>query len=149
MEKIFTANQKSVSKNGFTLLEVMMAIAIIGIALTALIGSQARSVSMANEAKFKTMAALLAQGKMAEIESGDFENLQSDQGDFGEDFPDFYWEITVSRVALDAFEPMLGAGLESEVKLADYLKQVDLAVFWGEQGKFQYLLRFYTFLPAG
>jgi general secretion pathway protein I len=51
---------KNVSNRGFTLLEVMIAVALIAIALTTLLGSQSQSVSFANSAKFETMAALLA-----------------------------------------------------------------------------------------
>ena len=55
--------------SGFTLLEVMVAMAIIAIALTAVLGSQSKSLSLASEAKFSTTVALLAQSKMAEIEA--------------------------------------------------------------------------------
>jgi prepilin-type N-terminal cleavage/methylation domain-containing protein len=49
---------------GFTLLEVMVAMSIIAIALTAVLGSQSQSVSLASEAKFNTTAPLLAQSKI-------------------------------------------------------------------------------------
>ena len=45
---------------GFTLLEVMVAMAIIAIAMTAVLNSQSQSISLASEAKFSTTAALLA-----------------------------------------------------------------------------------------
>ena len=54
---------------GFTLLEVMIALAVISIALMALLGSQSQGLSLANESRFNTTASLLAQGKMAEIEA--------------------------------------------------------------------------------
>ncbi|NIP42655.1 MAG: type II secretion system protein, partial [Gammaproteobacteria bacterium] len=44
------------TNKGFTLLEVMIAVALIAIALTTLLGSQSQSVSFANSAKFETMA---------------------------------------------------------------------------------------------
>jgi general secretion pathway protein I len=52
---------------GFTLLEVMVALAVIAIGLTALLGSHSQSVSLATEAKFNTTVALLAQQKMTEL----------------------------------------------------------------------------------
>ncbi len=134
--------------SGFTLLEVMIAVAIIAIALTTLLGSQSQSVSMANEAKFNTMAALLAQSKMAEVELAGFENLESDQGDFGENFSGYHWQIKVSRVNFDAFEAVLNPEAKQNVNVGDYLKQVDLAILWGESGQFQYQLRFYSFSPV-
>ncbi|MBW2002545.1 MAG: type II secretion system protein, partial [Deltaproteobacteria bacterium] len=84
---------------GFTLLEVMVAIAIIAITLVAVFGSQSQSLSLANEAKFSTTAALLAQSKMAEIEAINYEDLTSDSGDFGENFPNYHWNLTVRDIS--------------------------------------------------
>ena len=81
---------------GFTLLEVMVAIAVIAIALTAALGSQSQSLSIASEAKFYTTATLLARQKMAEIDAGYLEDLSTDSGDFGEEFPNYRWEMTVN-----------------------------------------------------
>ena len=121
---------------GFTLLEVMIALAIIAIALVTVLGSQSQSLSLASEAKFKTTAALLAQSKMAEIEAESPENLASNSGDFGETFPNYHWELTVSDLAFAGVEEVL-----------DYLKQIDLVVSWGEQDQYQYRLRLYRFVP--
>lgn len=120
--------------DGFTLLEVMVAIALIAIALMAVLGSQSQSVSLAGEARFNTTAALLAQSKMAEIESQDPEDLTADSGDFGEDFPGYTWKLAVSNVTLDRPE-----------NVSDHLKQVDLTVAWGEDEEFLYALRIYRF----
>ncbi len=120
--------------SGFTLLEVMVAMAIIAIALTAILGSQSQSVSLAGEARFYTTAAFLAQSKMAEIEAKKIEDLTSDSGDFGDDFPGYVWSVTVSNV-------MFG-GLED---VSDHLKQIDLGVSWGKDEAYQYRLRLYRF----
>lgn len=77
---------------GFTLLEVMIAIAIIAIAFSSLFGSQSVSLSLATEAKFNSTASFLAQEKLAELESG-ISGFNDDEGDFGEEFPDFSWKI--------------------------------------------------------
>ncbi|NVM57732.1 MAG: prepilin-type N-terminal cleavage/methylation domain-containing protein [Desulfobacterales bacterium] len=126
-------NDKS---SGFTLLEVMIATAIIAIALVAALGSQSQSVSLANEAKFSTTVAFLAQGKMAEIEAENPDDLISDAGDFGGDFPGYRWELEVSNATLEGFE-----------KVSDHIKQIDLTVSWGEHGEYQYGLRLYRFAP--
>jgi len=120
--------------NGFTLLEVMVAIALIAIALMAVLGSQSQSVSLAGEARFTTTAALLAQSKMAEIESQDPEDLTADSGDFDEDFSGYTWKLAVSNVMLDRPE-----------NVSDHLKQVDLTIAWGEDEQFLYALRVYRF----
>jgi general secretion pathway protein I len=120
--------------NGFTLLEVMVAIALIAIALVAVLGSQSQSVSLAGEARFNTTAALLAQRKMAEIESQYPEDLTADSGDFDEDFPGYTWKLAVSNVMLDRPE-----------NVSDHLKQVDLTIAWGEDEQFLYAVRIYRF----
>ncbi|MFC1867511.1 prepilin-type N-terminal cleavage/methylation domain-containing protein [Thermodesulfobacteriota bacterium] len=121
---------------GFTLLEVMVALSIIAVALTALLASQSQSLSLASEAKFSTTAALLAQSKIAEIEAKKPEDLRSDSGDFGDDFPNYQWDLKVNEVSFSGAE-----------NFSDFLKQIDLEVFWGENKQYQYRLRHYRFMP--
>ena len=123
--------KNNLSNKGFTLLEVMIAVALLAIALTTLLGSQSQSVSFANSAKFETMAALLAQSKMSEVvlESDSF---SSDSGDFGDDYPGYVWEATVSDVSIEGVDD-----------ISDYLKQIDLTVSWGV---FKYNLRLYHYV---
>lgn len=121
---------------GFTLLEVMVAMALIAIALTAVLGSQSQSVSLAGEARFYTTASLLAQSKMAEIEVKELEDLSTDSGDFGEDFPGYTWQLSVNHVILDRPE-----------NVSDHLRQIDLTISWGEDEFYQYALRVFRFSP--
>jgi general secretion pathway protein I len=114
----------------------MVAMAIIAIALTAVLGSQSQSLSLASEAKFSTTAAFLAQSKMAEIEAEKPEDLTSDSGDFGEDFPGYRWDLTVNDVTLDEPEGV-----------SDHLKQIDLTVSWEEHDQYRYSLKLYRFVP--
>ncbi len=122
---------KNVSNRGFTLLEVLIAVALIAIALTTLLGSQSQSVSFANSAKFETMAALLAQSKMSEIALQQ-ETLASDSGDFGDEYPGYAWEVEVSDISIEGVD-----------NISDYLKQVDLTVTWGV---FSYNVRLYHYV---
>jgi general secretion pathway protein I len=55
-------------RNAFTLLEVMVAVAILGIALTAVFASQAGAVRAGQRARMTSFATLLARCKMGEIE---------------------------------------------------------------------------------
>jgi general secretion pathway protein I len=116
-------------------MEVMFALALIGIALTTLLASQSQGLSLANEAKFYTTAAFLAQGKMAEIEVADVGNLANDSGDFGEDYPDYTWEIEINSTSIDLLE-----------KYADRFKQIDLHIYFGEKKVYQYDIRLYKFI---
>jgi len=122
--------------SGFTLLEVMIALAIIAIALVAALSSQSQSVSLANEAKFTTTVTLLAQRKIAELEAKNAEDLISDGGDFGEDFPGYRWESVITDLAMEGFE-----------EASKHVKRIGLTVSWGQDDRYQYSLTFYRFVP--
>lgn len=83
---------------GFTLLEVMIAVALIAIALVTLIGAQAQSVSIATVSRFDAMASLLAQWKLTELSLQDFTLLTSGTGNFGEEHPHFSWKSEVNEL---------------------------------------------------
>ncbi|MDB9822805.1 prepilin-type N-terminal cleavage/methylation domain-containing protein [Deltaproteobacteria bacterium] len=121
---------------GFTLLEVMVSLSIIAIALTALLATQSQGLSLAGEAKFGTTASLLAQSKMAEFEGIKTEDMMSDSGDFGEDFPDYFWDLEVQEVSFPGDE-----------EFTEYLRQIDLNVYRGEKKHYRYGLRLYEFVP--
>ena len=83
---------------GFTLLEVMIAMAILAITLVAVYQSQSQSISMASDSRFLTTASLLAQSRMAAIDQADIRELTSANGDFGEDFPAYTWQLEIASV---------------------------------------------------
>ena len=72
---------------------------------------------MFNDIKFYTSAPLLAQSKMAEIETLDADELGDNSGDFGDDFPGFNWQVTVNEVESEALETF-----------AENLKRIDLTI---------------------
>lgn len=130
-------------KNGFTLLEVMVSLAIVAVVLVSLLISQSQSVSIQDEIKFSTTAILLAQKKISEIEVEDTEELDSDDGDFGDDFPDYFWEVIVEDLSLPE-------ALTEYMELEDFtkhLKQVDVIIYRGEQKRSQFNIRLYRFVP--
>jgi general secretion pathway protein I len=86
---------------GFTLLEVMIAMAILAIALVTIFQSQSQSISMTGNSRFLTTASLLAQGKMAEIEMLDIKDVRTDNGDFGDGFPDYSWRVELKDTDFD------------------------------------------------
>ena len=120
------------SQGGFTFLEVMVAVAIIAIAFVTLIGSQSQSVSVATDSRFYVTATLLAQEKLAELESADFDELFSEEGDFGEDFPRYSWKSEVN---------ILTEGDTGIEEMGDILKSVDLTVRLGDSERMAYNIR--------
>ncbi len=122
---------------GFTLLEVMVSLAIIAIALMAVLGSQSQGSSLANESKFDTTAALLAQSKMAEMEVRALNDLGSSSGDFGEDFPGYAWEVSVQGLALEELS-----------MVSEKVKQIDVTVSLSNDPRRQFRLRVYRYFPA-
>ncbi|MCW5198190.1 prepilin-type N-terminal cleavage/methylation domain-containing protein [Desulfobulbus sp. F4] len=88
-------------ETAFTLLEVMVAVAVIAMSFTALLASQSRSLSVAALARFEAVASLLAKQKLAELEAGGFENLNSGSGEFADDFSEYRWQAEVKELAED------------------------------------------------
>jgi hypothetical protein len=64
------------------LLEILVAVAILGVTLTSLLGLQARNVRLTAEAQQLTVAGMLASRLMAEIQAGPFPALGIEEGKF-------------------------------------------------------------------
>ncbi len=61
-------SRRSQRREGFTLLEVMMAVAILALSLTAIFASEGGAIKVATRARKVTIASTLARCKMGEIE---------------------------------------------------------------------------------
>ena len=105
---------------GFTLLEVVIAIAILAVSLFVLIDAQSTAVFMTVDAEKTLKGTYLAQEKMAEAlmriehdgfregsieEDGDFsdfgeEGARGADQDFGEEFADYKWAYAIREVDL-------------------------------------------------
>ena len=131
----FSATHKRVGEeHAFTLLEVMVAVAILAIVFTTLFGSQSRSLSSGTEAIFNTHAPLLASLKLAELDAGVI-SLSDTGGDFGEDFPGYSWELFSEEVSLGDF----GFAFDSDVTL----QKIRVEVSWGASANYRYSLAYY------
>ena len=89
--------KRAASRQGFTLLEVMIAMAILAIVLVTVFHSQSQSIAMANESRAMTTLALLAQGRMAEVEGQQSLSTGQTSGKFGDDFPDYSWTVGITQ----------------------------------------------------
>ena len=94
--------------SGFTLLEIMVAIAVLSATLGVLLHIVTNNVRSTNHAKMTTAATFLARTKMVDIEddildNGFTDNDDSASGTFRElGYPQFRWESLVERIELPA-----------------------------------------------
>ncbi|MBN1960897.1 MAG: prepilin-type N-terminal cleavage/methylation domain-containing protein [Deltaproteobacteria bacterium] len=95
------------TERGFTLLEVVIALAILGLGLGVLLHAQATSLAAAGRVRGLTIATLLARSKMIDIEQdlldeGFTLGTVEKEGDFKEEgHPDFKWKYQISEVKID------------------------------------------------
>ncbi len=120
------------SQLGFTLLEVMVAVAIIAMTFVSLLGSQSQSISIAEISRFETNAAMLAQEKLTELQLEGFDALSNTSGTFENEFSDYSWQAEVRELAEDETDI---AGTEGILKL------VSLTVSRGESEQHTFTLR--------
>ena len=128
------AHPKAIGRSfGFTLLEVMVALAVMSIVLVSVYRMHSQSLTMNTAARFYTQAPMLAQSKMVEIEALSSSAFPEDSGDFGEEFPGYGWKASIVYVTSE----ILG-------EVAEDLKRVDITVSLNEN-QFVYSLRTYRF----
>jgi general secretion pathway protein I len=118
---------------GFTLLEVMIALAVMSIVLVSVYRMHSQSLTMNTAARFYTLAPLLAQNKLAELETLSSDGFPEDSGDFGEQYPGYSWRTSVADVSSE----VLG-------EVADDLRRIDLIVSYNNN-QFSHSLRRYRF----
>lgn len=120
-------------RNGFTLLEVMVAMSIIAIVLLAVYRLHSQTLMMNYSARFYTTAPLLAQQKLSELELSASDELIDAAGDFGENHAGYAWEVSVGN-------------FESELlkTAAENLKRIDLKITFN-QDELAYTLRTYRY----
>lgn len=112
---------------GFTFLEIMVALAILGSSFVVLLGAHSSAIRQEAAARRLMTATLLARQILTDTEVEGPPALGDDSGDFGEAFPDYSWERQVENVALPT-------GLDL-VLPTDNLRQVSIRVTWPERGQ--------------
>ncbi|MFI5322315.1 MAG: prepilin-type N-terminal cleavage/methylation domain-containing protein [Thermodesulfobacteriota bacterium] len=105
---------------GFTLLEVIIAVAIIGSSLAILLGAVNKNLILASESKNLSIASFLAQRELSEIETEGYPEIGNQEGAF-EDYPEFNWYESV--------QPYNIQQLSTEIRI------VILTITWGEGNK--------------
>lgn len=123
---------RSVRQRGFTLLEVMISLAILAVALVLLLEISTRHVRAAHEVKLMTVATELARGKMLDVEEellheGFQEMAETMEGDFDEEgYPKMTWEALIEKVELPEAGEMAqgaqaGTGADGDSPLGGFL----------------------------
>jgi general secretion pathway protein I len=97
---------------GFTLLEVMLALALLGLGLTVLMKSTANNIASAEQAQMLGVVTDLSRGKMYDVEErllkeGFTDTDQSADGTFeAEGFPNIKWAAKIEPVELPSFDDL-------------------------------------------
>jgi general secretion pathway protein I len=95
-------------QGGFTLLEVMIAVAILAVTLVTLLSVVTGNMRATHHARLTTTATFLARGKMVDVEDQVLENGfstddETAEGNFKEQgHPEFRWDSIIERVELPA-----------------------------------------------
>jgi type II secretion system protein I len=103
------------AQSGFTLLEVLIAVAILAVSLSSLMGSQLNSMAATRYARDITAAALLAEYQLVELEfvhrkEGWISSDAEYEGDFSEQgYPNMSWTCTVHFIELPEYSQLLEA----------------------------------------
>jgi len=138
---------------GFTLLEVMISIAILSISLLVLMRFSGNSLVTSGHAEKMTVAAMLARQKMTDVEielneqmrKNEFPDEKSEDGRFDEPYEDYGWKMEIRRVELPApvtgekgsIQDMIGRQLTQEISKT--VRELKVTVTWDELGEEQAL----------
>jgi general secretion pathway protein I len=124
-----TDGRFSTACKGFTLLEVLVALAILSIALVVLFSQQATSLSRGNEARIITKATLLAQEQMAGLLAEGRRRTGIEEGEVKESVPPFKWRQQVEEADIEG------------------MKRLTVVVLWKE-GEKERDVRFVTYVAS-
>jgi len=104
---------------GFTLLEVLVAVAVLGLALVSLLGLHVKTLALVDRDQRVTETTMLARALMTEAEIGPFPDVGESSGDFEERYPERYPDLRWEREVLPCPLPDL--------------REVRIRVFRGEE----------------
>lgn len=133
--------------SGFSLLEILIAVAILSTSLVILLSGQGSSYLFSERAERITVATFLSRQRMAEIEIELEEDLAKNKlpdevekmGEFEDPFEDFRWKYTIKKVEI----PVAETGEEGNAlvmqyvkglmqRLSDSVREVQMIVLWGD-----------------
>ncbi len=91
---------KPTKEGAFSLVEIMIAILILGIALVGFVNGITTALSSHKDSEIQTVAVLLASGRMEKIRAdGELEDGETD-GDWGDDYPNYQWKQKITAAEI-------------------------------------------------
>ncbi len=104
-------------RGGFTFIELLATVVLIGIIMPVAMHSIALCASLGGQARRQIEAASLARTKLTELSASDDWKTSQKAGEFGDDWPGYRWTAEVSSWTDST------------------MSQLDLIVFWQSRGK--------------
>lgn len=102
---------------GFSLLEVMVAIAILAVVTTAVYRLHAQAIMLVEENRFRSLAPLLAGEILATMETEQWPAPDERNGEFGPDQPGYRWTAALTPAALEGLEAVYPRLTTVEVRI--------------------------------
>jgi prepilin-type N-terminal cleavage/methylation domain-containing protein len=96
-------------RDGFSLVEVLCAILILGVGLVGLVQGVTTALSSSKEAEVQTTAALFAAGQIETLRADGFVIEGETDGTCGPDLDAYQWRQTVSQTAIEGLFDVLVA----------------------------------------
>lgn len=90
------AGRHHAEPGGFTLIEVMAAMAILAVTFVVLLGLQQRDVVLQGYADRLTVATLLARERMMQFEMAGFPKIEEQAGEFLEEHQGYTWKASIA-----------------------------------------------------
>lgn len=117
-------SRRTLRRAGLTLVEVMIALAILGMALVLLIKSVATNIAASSSSYYMGVVADLSRGKIYDLEEqlldeGFQEGVQEEEGDFDDEgYPRIKWKAIIEPAELPTYDKLMalangGAGAGS------------------------------------
>lgn len=134
---------------GFSLLEIMVAVAILATSMVVLMALQGSTLLASGRAERLSQATYLARQKMVETEIEIEEDLAKNKfpeqevekaGQFEEPFEDFRWKYTLKKVEIPVGDqegegnPLIGGEIKKIMdQISKAVREVKITVFWGSK----------------
>jgi general secretion pathway protein I len=118
--------------DGFTLIEVLVALAVLTITLTSIYRLHSQTMMMSSRARFYTLAPALAQSRLADMDRNGIKEAADGTGDFGQAYPGYGWASRIEEMPSELLQDK-----------PYHLVQIDITVTRDDQDS--YNLRTYRF----